>query len=55
MLVGYAQWPSREVWAEQHTFSNEQFVLGRKNMRDCIASSKTVYEMEVKDDYLQHS
>ncbi|MBP0047943.1 antibiotic biosynthesis monooxygenase [Marinobacterium sp. AK62] len=55
VLMGYAQWPSREHWAKDHALSDEHYDLFRQKMRECLIESKTVYEMEVSDDYLQSS
>ncbi|WP_317932348.1 antibiotic biosynthesis monooxygenase family protein [Halioxenophilus sp. WMMB6] len=50
--VGYAQWPSRKAWNDNNLTSAESRIALAK-MRECLASSKTVYEMDVTDDYLQ--
>ncbi|MEI8632694.1 antibiotic biosynthesis monooxygenase [Vibrio sp. PP-XX7] len=55
VLVGYAQWPSREQWEQDHELTDEQYLFFRQKMRDCLVQSKTVYELEVSDDYLRSS
>jgi quinol monooxygenase YgiN len=55
VLVGYAQWPSRELWEKDHDIADKQYQYFRQKMRDCLVKSKTVYELEVSDDYLQAS
>ncbi len=53
ILVGYAQWPSREQWEKEHDITNEGYLAFRQKMRDCLIQSKTVYKLGVCDDYLQ--
>jgi quinol monooxygenase YgiN len=55
VLVGYAQWPSREQWEKDHQFTDELFEISRKEMRECLVKSNTVYKLEVSDDFLQTS
>jgi heme-degrading monooxygenase HmoA len=52
VYVGYAQWPSKEVWRKGE-IRKEDHLLARAKMNECLVSSTTVYEMEVTDDYLQ--
>ncbi len=52
-FVGYAQWPDHETWNSNKEFENNQYVVSREKMRECIESSKTVYKLEVTDDFLQ--
>lgn len=53
VMIGYAQWPSREVWEKDHKFTDELFEIARKEMRECLVQSNTVYKLEVSDDFLQ--
>lgn len=53
VMVGYAQWPSREQWEKDNKFTDELFEMARKEMHECLVQSKTVYKLEVSDDYLQ--
>lgn len=55
IYVGYAQWSSRSAWADEKPPFAEEFERAREAMRDCLLGSRTVYEMEVADDYLQQS
>lgn len=55
ILVGYAQWPSREHWEKINDLTDEGYQRARNEMRRCLVQSKTVYELEVCDDYLQTS
>ncbi len=53
ILVGYAQWPSREQWEKDHNLTGELYKKAREEMRNCLVQSRTVYKLEVSDDYLQ--
>ncbi|WP_419535472.1 antibiotic biosynthesis monooxygenase family protein [Endozoicomonas sp.] len=53
ILVGYAQWPSREQWEKDHELTDAVYLVARQKMKDCLVQSKTVYKLEVSDDYLQ--
>lgn len=53
VLVGYAQWPNREQWEKDKELSDTLYQVSRQKMRDCLIQSKTVYKLEVSDDYLQ--
>ena len=53
ILVGYAQWPDRETWQKDRHVIDEKYHRARKQMLDCLVQSKTVYELEVSDDYLR--
>lgn len=53
ILVGYAQWPDRETWQKDRPVIDEKYHRARKQMLDCLVQSKTVYELEVSDDYLR--
>ncbi|XKE44434.1 antibiotic biosynthesis monooxygenase [Halomonas organivorans] len=55
VLVGYAQWPSREQWEKDNELKDERYLFFRQKMRDCLVQSRTVYKLEVSDDYLQSS
>ncbi len=52
-FVAYAQWASRELWKKDFALNSQEFVSARQKMFDYIVTSKTVYELEVTDDYLQ--
>lgn len=53
IFIGYAQWPDQETWKKEKDFISPDFILARDRMRGCVESSKTIYELEVTDDYLQ--
>lgn len=53
ILVGYAQWPNRAQWEKDHALTDALYLQARGEMRNCLVQSKTVYELEVSDDYLQ--
>ncbi|MGB2065768.1 MAG: hypothetical protein ACPHUL_11440, partial [Marinomonas gallaica] len=53
ILIGYAQWPSREQWEKDHELTDALYAKARNGMRRCLVQTKTVYELEVCDDYLQ--
>ena len=53
VLVGYAQWPSREQWEKDNRLTDELYEVARKEMAECLVQSKTVYKLDVSDDYLQ--
>lgn len=53
ILVGYAQWPSRDQWEKDNELTDELHQKARNEMRNCLVQSKTVYKLEVMDDYLQ--
>ena len=53
ILVAYAQWPSREQWEKDNEITDELFQKARNDMRNCLVQSKTVYKLEVSDDFLQ--
>lgn len=55
ILVGYAQWPSRELWEKISDLTDESYQRARNEMYSCLVQSKMVYELEVSDDYLQAS
>jgi quinol monooxygenase YgiN len=52
IYVGYAQWPIQEVWSNGE-LTDDEYLVARSRMSECLVSSKTIYEMEVTDDYLQ--
>ncbi|MGP8305040.1 antibiotic biosynthesis monooxygenase family protein [Vibrio sp. YIC-376] len=54
ILVGYAQWPSREQWEQDNELTDALYQRARNEMRACLVKSKTVYKLEVCDDYLQN-
>lgn len=54
MYVAYAQWPSRDDWANPKGALPAEFDQAKAQMMACLESSKTVYELEVTDDFLQH-
>jgi hypothetical protein len=51
IFVGYAQWPSKKQWG-MFELKKHINVEALSRMMNCLISSKTVYEMEVTDDYL---
>ncbi|MDV6251089.1 antibiotic biosynthesis monooxygenase family protein [Vibrio sp. EA2] len=53
ILIGYAQWPSREQWEKDSELTDALYQKARNEMHDCLVQSKTVYKLEVCDDYLQ--
>lgn len=53
LLVGYAQWPSREQWEKDKDLNDPNYTNARRDMHNCLLQSKTVYQLEVCDDYLQ--
>ncbi len=55
ILVGYAQWPNREQWEKDNELTDALYQKARTEMRNCLVQSKTVYKLEVRDDYLQSS
>ncbi len=55
ILVGYAQWPNREQWDKVHELTDASYQKARREMQNCLVQTKTVYKLEVSDDYLQSS
>lgn len=53
ILIGYAQWPSRERWEQDNELTDGLYLSARRKMKDCLVQSKIVYKLEVCDDYLQ--
>ncbi len=53
ILVGYAQWPSREKWEKDHKITDARHQMAREKMRGLLVQSKAVYKLDVADDYLQ--
>ena len=53
ILVGYAQWPSRDQWEKGGELTDALYQKARNEMHNCLVQSKTVYKLEVSDDYLQ--
>lgn len=51
--IGYAQWPSREQWAQQRDRQDVELQGHRQSMRECCAEIEVLYELEVTDDWLQ--
>ncbi len=52
VFIGYAQWPSKEIWASEKGELSNTYDRARKVMKNCIESSRVLYEMEVSNDYL---
>jgi heme-degrading monooxygenase HmoA len=52
VFIGYAQWPSKEKWAASQ-LTKPEHIQARNDMRKCLESSETLYEMEVVEDYLR--
>ncbi|MBO9495756.1 antibiotic biosynthesis monooxygenase [Thalassotalea sp. G20_0] len=55
ILVGYAQWPDRQQWEKDHELTDALYLQARQRMKYCLVQLKTVYQLEVSDDYLQAS
>ncbi|WP_237738450.1 antibiotic biosynthesis monooxygenase family protein [Halomonas smyrnensis] len=53
VLIGYAQWPSREQWEKDKDVTDERYRLSRQTMRECLVQSRTIYTLDVCDDYLK--
>jgi heme-degrading monooxygenase HmoA len=51
--IGYAQWPSRHVWAQQQYMSDVELQAHRQAMRKRCESIEVVYQLNVTDDWLQ--
>ncbi len=51
--IGYAQWPSRQVWERQRVESDTEPQAHRQAMGACCESIEVVYELETTDDLLQ--
>jgi len=49
IFVAYAQRQSREHWQDSR-LTDEEYLAARSDMRKCLNSSKTVYELEVIED-----
>lgn len=52
IYIGYAQWPNREKWSSDKVELSVEYLSAWEEMKECIEESKTLYEMEVTDDYL---
>ena len=52
IYVAYAQWPSKESWSQANLLL-EGNLDAFSRMRECLVSSKVVYELEVDLDYLK--
>lgn len=52
IFVAYAQWPSKEHW-QNSRLADEEYLSYRTSMRECLNSSRTVYELEVVEDHLR--
>lgn len=53
ILIGYAQWPDKQSWQKEHNITDNRYLDGRRIMQSCLIRSKTIYKMEVCDDFLQ--
>lgn len=53
IFVGYAQWPDRAQWEKDHQLTDPVYLAARQKMRDCLVQTRTVYTLDVCDDYLQ--
>ena len=51
--IGYAQWPARDVWAQQRDRSDAELQAHRQAMRNCCESIEVLYELNMTDDWLQ--
>ncbi len=54
-FVAYAQWPNMDLWANNNGLREHESILAIEDMRECIENSKTVYKLQVTDDYLQQT
>ncbi len=53
IFVGYAQWPTESQWTQSSDIIENGHQESFNNMRQYLVKSKTVYQMEVSDDYLK--
>lgn len=53
LFVAYAQWPDRAAWEAGGDFADPVATAALGRMRACLAGMRTVYELEVAEDYLQ--
>jgi len=53
VYIGYAQWPSRDVWEQPRDRSDADLQAYRQAMRACCEAVEVMYELEVTDDWLQ--
>lgn len=51
--IGYAQWPSRQVWEQQRDRTEADLQAYRQAMRECCEEIEVLYELDVTDDWLQ--
>lgn len=54
-MVAYAQWPSQAQWEKVSELTDAHYQRARDEMNNCLVQAKTVYKLEVSDDYLQSS
>lgn len=52
ILLGYAQWPSKVQWEKEHHLTDPLYLEARETMQKYLIRSRTVYKLEVCDDYL---
>jgi hypothetical protein len=53
VMIGYAQWPTREQWEKEHEIKSAIYHTAFADMHSCLVQMNTVYQLEVCDDYLQ--
>jgi hypothetical protein len=51
--IGYAQWPSRQMWEQQRDRSDAELQAYRQAMRECCDDIEVLYEFEMTDNWLQ--
>ena len=55
VFIAYAQWPDKKIWKENIGVQSSEFIKARTDMQACLVAFKTLYELEVLDDYLQQA
>jgi len=55
VFIAYAQWPDKKTWQENVGVHSQEYLKAKMDMQTCLVSSKTLYELEVLDDYLQQN
>lgn len=53
LMLGYAQWPSREHWRQAGTLNGPDAARARQRMGGCLLGSRVLHELEVAEDFLQ--
>lgn len=52
-FIGYAQWPSKEVWKNSGNHLPDSATALKKRMRELCSEIKTEFEMDVVQDRLK--